>query len=185
MQHPKSRGFTVVELMVVVVIVTILATLAAKTYTRFTARARVTEVYAMFAEMRAKEESYRAEFTSYLSVSNSDTDFYPVLGSAGGEPAAKTWAPTNTNWASLGVNPPRSQLYCSYSLTAGPPNQWNTVADTNTRTFLGGSPPQVNWWVAVGMCDNDGVAGTLDNGLNATYITSSRTTVVTEANPSR
>ncbi len=185
MQCRRSRGFTLVELMVVVVIVTILSTLAVSAYHKFMIRARSTEVFAMFAEIRAKEESYRAEFTSYLSVSTSDTDFYPVLGSAGNEPTTKTWAPTNTNWTNLGVSPPRTQLYCGYAVVAGAANSWGSATNTVTQTFLSGTAPTVNWWAAVAMCDNDGVAGSLNDGRNATFVTSSRTTSTLETNPTR
>ena len=38
----------------------------------------------------------------------------------------------------------------------------------------------LNWWAAVAMCDNDGVTGTLYDGNNARFTTSSLTTTVRE-----
>ena len=43
-------------------------------YRRYLDTARKSEVYAMFAEIRSKEEAYRAEFSSYLALSATDID---------------------------------------------------------------------------------------------------------------
>lgn len=180
----RSRGFTLIELMVVVAIIVVLSVIAVAAYRRFTARARATEVHAMFADIRAKQESYRAEFSTYLNVSTAETDLYPVLGSAGSEPRPKNWAPTNMNWNNLGIRPPARQVYCSYAVLAGPAGQWNT-AGAYVRPFLGNAPPPVPWWAAVAMCDLDGVAGTLYDQNNARFTTSSLTTAVREESPVR
>lgn len=191
MRRSRSRGFTLIELMVAVVVILVLTLLALGSYRKYMARARATEVFAMFADIRAKEETYRAEYASYLSVSASDSDFYPVMGSAGPEPHIKVWSTTGTpapaNWVALGAVPPKPEIYCTYAVVAGNPNDWGTVASTWTQTFLGvnGAPPPVKWWVATAMCDNDGVAGTLDDDNNAKYVTSSKNTVMLDADPSR
>ena len=173
----RHRGFTLVELMIVVAIIVVLSVLAVGAYRRFTARARTTQAYAMFAEIRAKEESYRAEFSSYYSLSTSETDLYPVLGSAGTEPRPKTWV-SPASWALIGTRPPSQQLYCGYAVVAAPANSWGS-SGAYMRSFVN-TLPAVNWWAAVAMCDNDGVAGTLYDGNNARFTTSSLTTTVRE-----
>jgi prepilin-type N-terminal cleavage/methylation domain-containing protein len=173
----RHRGFTLVELMIVVAIIVVLSVIAVGAYRRFTARARTTEVHAMFAEIRAKEESYRAEFSSYYSLSGSETDLYPVLGSAGTEPRAKTWV-SPAAWTFMGVRPPSQQIYCGYAVVQAPANSWGATG-TYMRSFVG-TVPGVNWWAAVAMCDNDSIGGTLYDGNNARFTTSSLTTTVRE-----
>ena len=87
----RARGFTLVELMIVVAIITVLAVVAGGSYRKYTNAARKTEVVAMFSEIKAKEESYRAEFSSYASSTGgaSENDLWPALLGAGqGEPTA-------------------------------------------------------------------------------------------------
>lgn len=187
----RARGFTLVELMIVMAIIVILSVIAVMTYKRFMARARATEVHAMFSEIRAKEESYRAEFGTYLTISTGETDFYPALGAAGTEPLAKAWQPTNAAWTQLGIRPPSTQVYCGYAVIAGAANNWG-AAGTQMKAFMknpllnnGTNPPAVNWWCAVAMCDNDSSGGALGAGVNAEFFTSSQLTTVREGNPTR
>src|SRR5689334_15595927 len=127
MSRRHQIGFTLVELMIVVAIIGVLAVIAGTAYRKYMDSGRSAEVYAMFGEIRAKEEAYRAEYSTYLatSSSNSETDFYPVLLGAGSEPKAKTWkAGAPTTWTSttgptLGLNPTRTQLYCGYVVLTG------------------------------------------------------------------
>lgn len=179
--HGRRAGFTLVELMIVVAIVTVLSVVAAGAYRRYTNNARKTEVYALFAEIRGKEEAYRAEFSSYLNSSAAgETDLWPVLLGAGqGEPKAKPWQPFpgGSNWAVIGVNPAKSMVYCGYSIVAGVPAQAPTGA-----LGLGAFPvaPTTFWWYAVAQCDNDG------NGPpNATFVTASDRDTVFEQDPHR
>ena len=178
----RHQGFTLIELMIVVAIVTVLSVIAVGAYRKFTARARTTEVYAMFADIRAKEESYRAEFSSYYSLSASETDLYPVLGSAGTEPRAKTWVAPAT-WTFIGARPSSQQLYCGYAVVAAAANSWG-ASGAYMRSFVN-TLPGVGWWAAVAMCDNDSTAGTLYDGNNARFTTSSLTTTVREENATR
>jgi type IV pilus assembly protein PilA len=57
----RNEGFTLVELMVVVAIIGVLATLAVPQYQRFTAKARQSEAKIALGAMRTAIESYRPE----------------------------------------------------------------------------------------------------------------------------
>jgi len=78
-------GFTLVELMVVVIIIGILAAAAVPIYTAQTRRAKTAEALGALAAIRSTERAYYAEHGSYLAVSagdigNQPTDDDPGLG---------------------------------------------------------------------------------------------------------
>ena len=54
----SERGFTLTELMIVVVIIGVLAGLSLVAFRRYVGRARTAEAVAMLAEMSSKEQVY-------------------------------------------------------------------------------------------------------------------------------
>ncbi len=74
----RSGGFTLIELMVVVVIISILATVAVASYKRFTRRARVQEAIAFLGDVRIKQESYYQTYHRYVSSGTTPTDWWPA-----------------------------------------------------------------------------------------------------------
>ena len=89
----KNRGFTLLELMVVVIVVAILAALAIPSYIKQTRKARRNAAESSLQQIAVLEERYRADNSSYL-------------------------APTSTaTWAQLGMSDP-SGTYFTYTVTA-------------------------------------------------------------------
>lgn len=64
----RSRGFTLIELMIVIGIVAILAAIAIPSYTDYVRRGRITEAVSTLAGMRVKMEQYFQDNRSYLGA---------------------------------------------------------------------------------------------------------------------
>lgn len=67
-ENKKKGGFTLVELMVVIIIVGVLAAAAVPIYSAFVKKARVSEAKASIGTIRAAEEVYWAEKDVYLPL---------------------------------------------------------------------------------------------------------------------
>lgn len=149
----KDRGFTLIELMIVVAILAILAAVAIVAYRQYIVSARNSEATSVLADVRIKQEAYRATFHQYANP-NAGSVWIP--DTTPGE-NARDW-PTagglNTlagQWRQLGVTPDRT-VYFSYACESGPPGDDGTLfADqqlgTNTGDF---------WFGAVALQDLDG-----------------------------
>src|SRR5262245_22120098 len=129
-----ERGFTLVELMIVVAILSVVAVLAITSYGKYVRKAVKAEAMAMLGEIRAKEEAYFAENGIYLSTATDENTIYPAF--VANELAIKTWGTPGGAWATLGVKPPRSQIYCGYNAFAGCPTT-PTPCATNTPGTAG------------------------------------------------
>ncbi|HEX8795368.1 MAG TPA: prepilin-type N-terminal cleavage/methylation domain-containing protein [Polyangiaceae bacterium] len=77
-RRAPSRGFTLIEAMIVAVIVSILAVLAIVAYRRWAYSSWVAEAQNMVANIRNSEEAFYAENGTYLNVSGSRTVYYPA-----------------------------------------------------------------------------------------------------------
>ena len=64
----RSRGFTLIELMIAVAIVAILAAIAIPSYTEYVRRGRVTEAFAALSGMRVKMEQYFQDNRTYADA---------------------------------------------------------------------------------------------------------------------
>lgn len=81
MKRNKKRGFTLLELLMVVIIIAILASIALPQYLKATEKARASEALSMLGAIRAAEFRYKAQspiniYTTFLN--QLDTDFNGV-----------------------------------------------------------------------------------------------------------
>ena len=67
------KGFTLIELMIVVAIIGILAAIAIPNFLRFQLKSKTSEGKVNLAALRTAEESYLAEFGSYVSAAAAPT----------------------------------------------------------------------------------------------------------------
>ena len=107
----KAGGFTLIELMIVVVIVAILAAIALPSYSNYIRRGQLQEAFTHLADYRAKMEQYYQ-----------DNKNYGTGGVCANAATASTW----NGFVPTGLNPRYFDYGCvlapdgqSYSLTAG------------------------------------------------------------------
>ena len=151
-QRTRTRAaYTLVELMIVVTILGILATIAVPTYKGYVMRSKATEAISFLSEIKQRQEAYRADFRQYLSVSAAADDWFPD-----DEPndTNRAWPPTNARWNMLGAQPRSRTTYFSYVTLAGPPGTTPTLFGLGSMGYAGDD----YWFIAraLGDLDNDG-----------------------------
>jgi len=175
----RSAGFTMIELMMVVAVIGILAVVAVVGYTKVIRKAHSSEIPAMFAELKAREEAYKAEKGKYLPAclaapaTPADSDcpegglgvYWPDPLIGGNQQMPVGIMPPR--FQSLHVNVGRGGLYCQYEVVAGVANDLGSMGATGHVLFdptFGGAAPIRNWYYLLAQCDWDG-----NPAVNATW----------------
>lgn len=147
------------ELMIVVAIIGVLASLAIFLFTRHVARAKASEVPVMFAELKLREEEHHLEHDRYLSTGANDDDYFPSASAPGKSPQTYDLA-TDPEWVALKVHPDKTELYCVYVAIAGPGGDDGNVGPkaSGAPFDLGGALdiPATDWFYLMAECDLDG-----------------------------
>ncbi|MDB4977310.1 MAG: hypothetical protein JWN48_5651 [Myxococcaceae bacterium] len=158
----RSAGFTLIELMMVVAILGILAAIAVPRYISYVYKSKTTEAVGFLSEIKARQESYRADFGQYCVVSTSSTDWNPSSTPNNTMQAWNTSSATGLRWVQLGAAPPGGQVRFSYVTTAGAPGTDPTSRGWSTALGYTGAD---FWFVsrALGDLDNDGVKVTFES----------------------
>jgi type II secretory pathway pseudopilin PulG len=160
-----------IEMLTVVAIVGVLATLGLVAYRRFITASKTSEAIYMVGAIRSAEESYRAETLTYLNVTPGFSTYYPMGESnIGGKKWA--WEVTGataeaTAWRQLGARPD-GPVYYGYRVAAGTVGQAipGLTGLANPPNFPAPSEP---WYVIQAKGDVDG------NGIYSYVVGSSFT----------
>jgi type IV pilus assembly protein PilA len=105
----NNKGFTLIELMIVVAIIGILAAIAIPNFLHFQLKARTAEAKKNLGEIKTCEEIYNAEHDRYMSA-----QIVPRAQALLNNKRA-AW-PTNSDFVELGFDPIGS-VYFSYAVT--------------------------------------------------------------------
>ncbi len=92
----NSKGFTLIELMIVVAIIAILAAIAIPQYKKFQAKAKASEAKTNLGSIATAEEAYKAENDKYIACAKQPSS----------APTAKTnFDESNASFAKIGFAP--------------------------------------------------------------------------------
>ena len=118
----RRRGFTLIEMMIVVAIIALLATIAIPNYISFQLRAKTSEAKSNLGAIRTCEEAYMAEHDVYLTCTAN-----PV---ADPTKLQRDWEVAPTGWTDIGFEP-KGKVFFQYDVVVG------TGGDTFTATATG------------------------------------------------
>jgi prepilin-type N-terminal cleavage/methylation domain-containing protein len=163
MRRESAGGFTLVEMMIVVVIFGILASLAVVGMRKYIQHSKTAEAPQMIGAIKAGQEAYFDETFRYLDVSGGDLDNrYPLDASwdmkvqwGGGD------ATLRDGFATLGVSSAQAVQYRYSTAAGGPGDSPSFGAGVTAAEYNFPSSTTVQWYVvkAIADLDQDGTYG--------------------------
>lgn len=165
-------GFSLVELMVVVVIMGILSAIAIPIYSGSRRRAQAIEASEVLSRIVRAQEAYRAHFGAYSDVAHDETLTGMNENTAGSDPGDGVWWPRATTstgqsfygglplaWDQLGVRP-RDTVRFSYKTFSGNANVTPSVGVSGDLGWSSLQPLERGLWfyaAARGDLNGDGI----------------------------
>src|SRR5690606_31273252 len=158
-RSPRARGFTLIELMVVVVIMGILATIGLSSFVRHQDMSTTTEGVATCRSIGAAQNNYKALHHQYLNVSadlTTPTSFYPV--NVPGTQRAHFWGqnthPDFPQWIELAPVVPAYTEHAFATVAGLPGAAWPNLGTTLAAPVW----PVANdpWYIVAAIADLNG-----------------------------
>jgi len=148
----RRRGFTLVELSIVVAIVGVLAVIAVVGYRKYILHSKISEAQQMISAIRIAQEDYRAEKGTYANLG---TNFCPA--GAGTYNTKWGWAPTcdggSARWEVLPVHVD-GPVQFAYATVAG--TTALSGSPLNTGWVSWAAATKTPWYIVKAECDLDG-----------------------------
>lgn len=175
--HPgqTNKGFTLIEMMIVVVIIAVLATVAIIAYTRHIKKGRIVQEKVFVSKIQSLQETYFQQSGFYYDVctGNYDPATTPKDKLVWNSDMTKL-----TRWEVLGARPENGITYFQWDVTASVP----PAGDPTNHAFTGiassalGMRPDVAWYYIRAKGDLAGDGGT-DTEI---FATSTKTEIWTQ-----
>lgn len=168
-KRASSRGFTLVELMVVVAITGVLATIGVMLVQAHFRDSKMLEAVAVIQSIRVAEEERRSEGGSYLDCSTTvGAPWYPTSPDADQHPWRNTAHADWARWKQLGVTRPDGTRY-GFLVRAGDPGTELPAPQTVSKpTWPVAADLTAPWYVIQAAGDND-QDGTLNLVVAASF----------------
>lgn len=150
-----QRGFTLIEIMIVVAIVGVLAAIAVPMFAGTSRKAKgMSEVAPYFQDFRTRMDQYQQENGVYPPTIGEGT-FHPATPGA----QKQTVLPLPAAWTALRLRISGStDVYCGYTWATGLANDDSNIG-TVAATNFGFTVPATNWYYLLAKCNLDGTGG--------------------------
>lgn len=162
----SATGFTLVELMIVVVILGVLSAVAVLAYSTYVRRARIAEAAGLLANIKASQESYRSEFGLYCNVAAPEPSLAP-------QSDGRLWDAdaVDERWSQLGFSPDTRIVSFQLDTISNTPGQNTTTPFTTapndvTLPVAAAEFTQDHWFIARALGNQDD-----DSDLSVFWIT--------------
>ena len=124
----KTKGFTLVELAVTIVIILALMSVSVPIYNASTTRVKLTEGYALLATIRSAQERYYTEYGNFLLPCHA----------SGGNPATFNGTFWTNNEEVLGINARTNKYFTWFCISSIWPNDFYRYRFRASATGSGG-----------------------------------------------
>lgn len=157
-KNATAMGFTLIELMIVIIIMGVLASVALLAFQTYINKARSAEAAGLLANIKGQQESYRSEFGMYCDVAVDGLGDPPDAP----EPDGTDWDSDDVDdgWLQLGFRPDNRAIYFAVNTIAGAPGDGNThgwvgAAGVELPTDSPEEFTQDHWFIARALGDQD------------------------------